>query len=263
MKRTGKRLILALLTLALAVVLMPAGEAGEKLYNGGPCPKCGAPLTAMREASRPVHVFYCYNPACPEYNDLSGDALIELEDCYGGKATCNRGPFCEVCGGEYGERDLNNHDYYLTDLGDGMHGLKCSRCENIDELTVEAHVFKDDPSPDPDQCRHFYACVCGAREYEDHVIKAGTCVAVDKAKHKATCDICGKEYTEEHSGGKATCQSGAKCEKCGEVYTDPDTGPYGHDYQYKDHGDGTHAHVCTLCGDLIKASVHAHYFFTA
>ena len=35
---------------------------------------------------------------------------VKTASCTGGKATCSAKAVCEVCGGEYGEKDSNNHD---------------------------------------------------------------------------------------------------------------------------------------------------------
>lgn len=35
---------------------------------------------------------------------------VDTAKCTGGKATCSAKAVCEVCGGEYGEKDSNNHD---------------------------------------------------------------------------------------------------------------------------------------------------------
>ena len=35
---------------------------------------------------------------------------VDTANCTGGKATCSAKAVCEVCGGEYGEKDPNNHD---------------------------------------------------------------------------------------------------------------------------------------------------------
>ena len=35
---------------------------------------------------------------------------VDIAKCTGGKATCSAKAVCEVCGGEYGEKDSNNHD---------------------------------------------------------------------------------------------------------------------------------------------------------
>lgn len=49
---------------------------------------------------------------------------VDTANCTGGKATCSAKAVCEACGGEYGERDLNNHDLE-------QHAAKAPTCMEI------------------------------------------------------------------------------------------------------------------------------------
>ncbi len=61
---------------------------------------------------------------------------VDTAKCTGGKATCSAKAVCEVCGGEYGEKDPNNHDLVqhaakaptCTDIGWDAYEA-CSRCD--------------------------------------------------------------------------------------------------------------------------------------
>ena len=49
---------------------------------------------------------------------------VDTAKCTGGKATCTTKAVCEVCGGEYGEKDSNNHDLV-------QHAAKAPTCTEI------------------------------------------------------------------------------------------------------------------------------------
>lgn len=49
---------------------------------------------------------------------------VDTANCTGGKATCSAKAVCEVCGGEYGEKDPNNHDLV-------HHAAKAPTCTEI------------------------------------------------------------------------------------------------------------------------------------
>lgn len=61
---------------------------------------------------------------------------VDTANCTGGTATCSAKAVCEVCGGEYGEKDSNNHDLVqhaakaptCTDIGWDAYDT-CSRCD--------------------------------------------------------------------------------------------------------------------------------------
>ena len=49
---------------------------------------------------------------------------VDTANCTGGTATCSAKAVCEVCGGEYGEKDPNNHDLE-------QHAAKAATCTEI------------------------------------------------------------------------------------------------------------------------------------
>ena len=62
---------------------------------------------------------------------------VDTAKCTGGKATCSAKAVCEVCGGEYGEKDSNNHDLVqheaqaATCTKPGWNAYEtCSRCDH-------------------------------------------------------------------------------------------------------------------------------------
>ena len=85
------------------------GTQGPTCTEGKTCEKCGAEYGILGHdwgawtpnyASNGTHTRSCTN-YCRE---------VDTAKCTGGKATCTTKAVCEVCGGEYGEKDPNNHD---------------------------------------------------------------------------------------------------------------------------------------------------------
>ena len=84
----------------------------------------------------------------------------------------------------------------------------------------------------------------------------------DATKHWKECTVCNKELTEftmDHIGGTANCQSGAICTGCGHAYTDKDLTK--HTAVTYVIGETTHWQKCTACGtEKIDGSEHAHEY---
>ena len=70
------------------------------------------------KGERDKHIKRCLNEGCSYY---------EEEACSGGEAICIGKAICDVCGGEYGEIDENNHYYEWVSNGDGTHTEVCKR----------------------------------------------------------------------------------------------------------------------------------------
>ena len=76
---------------------------------------------------------------------------VDTAKCTGGKATCSAKAVCEVCGGEYGEKDSNNHDLVqhaakaptCTEIGWDAYDT-CSRCNytTYAELSALNHDYQ-------------------------------------------------------------------------------------------------------------------------
>ena len=76
---------------------------------------------------------------------------VDTAKCTGGKATCTTKAVCEVCGGEYGEKDPNNHDLMhfrakaptCTEIGWDAYET-CSRCDHTTyaELPALNHDYQ-------------------------------------------------------------------------------------------------------------------------
>jgi len=172
-------------------------------------------------------------------------------------SSCGRQPHCEKCDHDYGT--IPEHEMWYEDRGESGHKPSCYHCDTY--FFLEPHVGTSTcteagtcslcggtiPALGHDWATtltnggdtHYYACSrCDAKKDEAaHIYENLT--KVDDSTHKGTC-ACGKEKTEPHSGGTATCQAKAKCEKCGEEYGDT----LGHDLKKTDKVEPT----CTTPG---------------
>ena len=104
---------------------------------------------------------------------------VDTAKCTGGKATCSAKAVCEVCGGEYGEKDSNNHDLEqhaakaptCTEKGWNAYET-CSRCNYT--------TYAEQPALNHD--------------LEQHAAKAPTCTEIGWDAYE-TCSRFGCNYT--------------------------------------------------------------------
>ncbi len=138
---------------------------------------------------------------------------VDTQDCAGGTATCTERAVCDVCGGEHGSTDPNNHDFATTlTQGTTTHYYACSRC-----------TARDSEAP---------------HEYENSTSNGDD-------THTGTC-LCGKTGTQSCSGGTATCTEEAICDSCGGEHGSID--PNNHDFATTlTPGTTTHYYECSRC----------------
>ena len=126
---------------------------------------------------------------------------VDTAKCTGGKATCSAKAVCEVCGGEYGEKDSNNHDLVqhaakaptCTEKGWNAYET-CSRCDytTYTELTALNH------------------------DLVQHDAQAATCTEIGWDAYK-TCSRCNyTTYAELPALNHALVQHEAKAPTCTE-----------------------------------------------
>ena len=157
-----KRLLPALLVLALVIVLLPVNVARADVK----CPVCEASLTDASSSIEDYHVFFCSN--CMRYT--------YQERCYGGNATCTQKAKCSACGAEYGELDPGHHTvdtWVPSPEKPNQHQGGCTRCDTL--------VFADHVS---------------ATKKENVV--AATCVKGGSYDEIVSCSVCGKEISKTH-----------------------------------------------------------------
>ena len=127
---------------------------------------------------------------------------VDTAKCTGGKATCSAKAVCEVCGGEYGEKDSNNHDLVqhaakaptCTEKGWNAYDT-CSRCDytTYAELPALNHALVN------------------------HDAQAPTCTKIGWNAYK-TCSRCDyTTYAEQPALNHDFVQHEAKAPTCTEI----------------------------------------------
>ena len=222
------------------------------------CEVCGKPygaalghdFEAVWSGDGSEHWHACTRSGCAE---ASGRAAHS-----GGTATCTEQAVCEVCGKPYGA--LLPHDFeadYATDVeatcteagSKSRHCANCGAKTDVTEVPPRGHTYS--ASWSFDLYGHYHKATCehgGGIGYAAHIGGAATCTqkAVcaecgaaygsalghsipkiwlsDASEHWRACARAGCTETEDrgaHTGGEATCVSGAICSVCGLEYTAP------------------------------------------
>ena len=144
---------------------------------------------------------------------------VDTAKCTGGKATCSAKAVCEVCGGEYGEKDSNNHDLVhfrakaptCTEIGWDAYD-RCIRCGYTTRKELPAqHDLKQHAAKAP-TCTEkgwnaYETCSrlgCNYTTYQEipalkhdlvhHNAQAATCTEIGWDAYK-TCSRLGCNYT--------------------------------------------------------------------
>ena len=162
---------------------------------------------------------------------------VDTANCTGGTATCSAKAVCEVCGGEYGEKDSNNHDLVqhaakaptCTEIGWDAYD-RCIRCDYTTrkELPALKHDLKQHAAKAPTCTEIGWDAyeACSRCDYTtrkelpalnhnlvQHAAKAPTCTEIGWDAYEA-CSRC--DYTtyvelpaqhdlEHHAAKAPTC----------------------------------------------------------
>lgn len=170
---------------------------------------------------------------------------VDTASCTGGTATCTAKAVCEACGGEYGEKDLNNHALVhphakaptCTEIGWDAYDL-CVRCGYT--------TRKELPALNHDLVRH--------------VAQAPTCT--EKGWAYDTCSRC--DYTTRTElpalnhdyqavTVEPTCETDGytvfTCSRCKDSYTADPTDQLGHQFgAWSPNGTGSQSASCLRQG---------------
>ena len=162
----------------------------------GMCETCGGSYYGghawgkWSSAGNGTHIRSCMN-YCSE---------VDTASCFGGTATCTAKAVCEACGGEYGEKDPNNHDLV-------QHAAKAPTCTEIGWDAYDRcircgyNTHKELPALNHDLVRH--------------VAQAPTCT--EKGWAYDTCSRCDHTtYTELPALKHDLKQHAAKAPTCTE-----------------------------------------------
>lgn len=207
----------------------------------GMCETCGGSYYGghawgkWSSAGNGTHIRSCMN-YCSE---------VDTASCFGGTATCTAKAVCEACGGEYGEKDPNNHDLV-------QHAAKAPTCTEIGWDTYDRCIRcgyttrKELPALNHDLVRH--------------VAQAPTCT--EKGWAYDTCSRC--DYTTyaelpalnhdyQAVTVEPTCETDGytifTCSRCKDSYTADPTDKLGHQFgAWSPNGTGSQSADCLRQG---------------
>lgn len=171
---------------------------------------------------------------------------VKTASCTGGKATCSAKAVCEVCGGEYGEKDSNNHDLVqhaakaptCTEKGWNAYET-CSRCDytTYTELTALNHDLKQ------------------------HAAKAATCTKIgwnayetcSRCDHTTYAELPALNHDYQAVTVEPTCETDGytifTCSRCKDSYTADPTDKLGHQFgAWSPNGTGSQSADCLRQG---------------
>lgn len=218
------------------------GDSNATCISPGTCTTCGGSYYGghawgeWSSAGNGTHTRSCTN-YCRE---------VDTASCTGGTATCTAKAVCEACGGEYGEKDPNNHALEqhaakaptCTEKGWNAYET-CSRCDytTYTELTALNH------------------------DLVNHDAKAPTCTEIGWNAYE-TCSRC--DYTTyvelpalnhdyQAVTVEPTCETDGytvfTCSRCKDSYTADPTDKLGHQFgAWSPNGTGSQSADCLRQG---------------
>lgn len=171
---------------------------------------------------------------------------VDTANCTGGTATCSAKAVCEVCGGEYGEKDPNNHDLVhfrakaptCTEKGWNAYET-CSRCDHTTyaELPALNHDLKQYAAKAP-TCTEI-----GWNAYE-------TCSRCDYTTY---AELPALNHDYQAVTVEPTCETDGytifTCSRCKDSYTADPTDQLGHQFgAWSPNGTGSQSASCLRDG---------------
>lgn len=208
----------------------------------GMCETCGGSYYGghawgkWSSAGNGTHIRSCMN-YCSE---------VDTASCFGGTATCTAKAVCEACGGEYGEKDPNNHDLV-------QHAAKAPTCTEIGWDTYDRCIRcgyttrKELPALNHDLVRHVaQAPTCteiGWNAYE-------TCSRCD---HTTYAELPALNHDYQAVTVAPTCETDGytvfTCSRCKDSYTADPTDKLGHQFgAWSPNGTGSQSADCLRQG---------------
>ncbi len=170
---------------------------------------------------------------------------VDTANCTGGKATCSAKAVCEACGGEYGEKDPNNHDLV-------QHAAKAPTCTEIGWDAYDRCI----------RCGYTTRKELPAQhDLKQHAAKAATCTEKGWNAYE-TCSRC--DYTTyaelpalnhdyQAVTVEPTCETDGytvfTCSRCKDSYTADPTDQLGHQFgAWSPNGTGSQSADCLRDG---------------
>ena len=207
----------------------------------GMCETCGGSYYGghawgkWSSAGNGTHIRSCMN-YCSE---------VDTASCFGGTATCSAKAVCEACGGEYGEKNPNNHDLV-------QHAAKAPTCTEIGWDAYDRCI----------RCGYTTRKELPAQhDLEQHAAQAATCTEKGWDAYE-TCSRCDHTtYTElpalnhdyQAVTVEPTCETDGytifTCSRCKDSYTADPTDQLGHKFgAWSPNGTGSQSADCLRDG---------------
>lgn len=207
----------------------------------GMCETCGGSYYGghawgkWSSAGNGTHIRSCMN-YCSE---------VDTASCFGGTATCSAKAVCEACGGEYGEKNPNNHDLV-------HHRAKAPTCTEIGWDAYDRCI----------RCGYTTRKELPAQhDLKQHAAKAATCTEKGWKAYE-TCSRCDHTtYTElpalnhdyQAVTVEPTCEADGytifTCSRCKDSYTADPTDQLGHQFgAWSPNGTGSQSADCLRQG---------------
>ena len=195
-----------------------------------------------------IHVF---DSPCDATCNASRCEYVRIAGHSGGVANCSALAVCDNCGMEYGSYQPHRHTSEATVLtpnfNDGMtHNELYTCCGALKSTAAHTQAVAA-------TCTSRAICSgCGWAygEFDTNNHSGNemsyTASSDDPDTHVATHVCCGASFTEDHSGGVATCVSSAICEKCNTAYGETDSENHVN-VTYTSIDGGVHLAKCNDC----------------
>ena len=228
------------------------GDPNATCIRPGTCSTCGGSYYGghvwgeWSSAGNGTHIRNCKN--CYQ---------VDTASCTGGTATCTAKAVCKVCGGEYGEKDPNNHDLVqyaakaptCTEIGWDAYD-RCIRCGYTTRKELPAQ-----------------------HDLKQHAAKAPTCTEIGWSAYE-TCSRCDHTtYAElpalNHDYQAVTvaptCETDGytifTCSRCKDSYTADPTDKLGHQFgAWSPNGTGSQSADCLRQGCVHTGSTDCRKF---
>ena len=224
----------------------------------GMCETCGGSYYGghawgkWSSAGNGTHIRSCMN-YCSE---------VDTASCFGGTATCTAKAVCEACGGEYGEKDPNNHDLV-------QHAAKAPTCTEIGWDAYDRCIRcgyttrKELPALNHDLVRH----VAQAPTCTEKGWAYDTCSRCD---HTTYAELPALNHDYQAVTVEPTCETDGytvfTCSRCKDSYTADPTDQLGHQFgAWSPNGTGSQSADCLRqgCGHTGSTDCRKFTFRTA
>lgn len=207
----------------------------------GMCETCGGSYYGghswgeWSSAGNGTHIRSCTN-YCSE---------VDTASCFGGTATCSAKAVCKVCGGEYGEKDPNNHDLV-------QHAAKAPTCTEIGWDAYDRCI----------RCGYTTRKELPAQhDLKQHAAKAPTCTDIgwdayetcSRCDHTTYAELPALNHDYQSVTVEPTCETDGytifTCSRCKDSYTADPTDKLGHQFgAWSPNGTGSQSADCLRQG---------------